>query len=137
MIGSLKRLKSDYIDLYQLHWPERNVNNFGKLGYEHKENNWNKFEDILSDLEKHIDFGKIRYVGLSNETPWGVINYLQLSKDKSLPRMMSIQNPYSLLNRSYEIGLTEISVRDEINEVNIVIPALGPSLGIAPSGTCK
>ena len=112
--GSLKRLKTDYIDLYQLHWPERNVNNFGKLGYEHKENNWNKFEDVLGDLEKHIQSGKIRYVGLSNETPWGVLGYLQLSKDKNLPRMMSIQNPYSLLNRSYEVGLAEVSIRENI-----------------------
>jgi aryl-alcohol dehydrogenase-like predicted oxidoreductase len=111
---SLRRLKTDYIDLYQLHWPERNVNNFGKLGYTHKENNWNKFEDVLDNLKKHIDSGKIRYVGLSNETPWGVMNYLKLSKDKDLPRMMSIQNPYSLLNRSYEVGLSEISIREKI-----------------------
>ena len=112
--GSLKRLKTNYIDLYQLHWPERNVNNFGKLGYEHKENNWNQFEDVLGNLKKYIDSGKIRYVGLSNETPWGVINYLQLSKDKDLPRMMSVQNPYNLLNRSYEVGLAEVSIREKI-----------------------
>ena len=112
--GSLKRLKTDYIDLYQLHWPERNVNNFGKLGYEHKENDWNKFEDVLENLKKFIEQGKIRYVGLSNETPWGVMNYLQLAKDKGLPRMMAIQNPYSLLNRSYEVGLAEVSIRENI-----------------------
>ena len=112
--GSLKRLKTDYIDLYQLHWPERNVNNFGRLGYEHKENDWNKFEDVLENLKKFIEEGKIRYVGLSNETPWGVMNYLQLSKDNDLPRMMSIQNPYSLLNRSYEVGLAEVSIRENI-----------------------
>ena len=112
--NSLRRLKTDYIDLYQLHWPERIVNNFGKLGYTHKENNWNSFEDVLDNLKKYIDSGKIRYVGLSNETPWGVMNYLKLSKDKGLPRMMSIQNPYSLLNRSYEVGLAEISIREKI-----------------------
>ena len=112
--GSLERLKTDYIDLYQLHWPERNVNNFGKLGYEHKENDWNKFEDVLENLKKFIEQGKIRYVGLSNETPWGVMNYLQLAKDKALPRMMAIQNPYSLLNRSYEVGLAEVSIRENI-----------------------
>ncbi len=112
--NSLKRLKTDYIDLYQLHWPERNVNNFGRLGYIHKENNWNQFEDVLDELHKYIKAGKIRYVGLSNETPWGALNYLQLSKDKNLPRMMSIQNPYSLLNRSYEVGLAEISIREKI-----------------------
>ena len=112
--NSLKRLKTDYIDLYQLHWPERNVNNFGKLGYVHKENNWNQFEDVLSELQKYIDKGKIRYVGLSNETPWGAIKYLQISKDNNLPRMMCVQNPYNLLNRSYEVGLAEISIREKI-----------------------
>ena len=112
--NSLKRLKTDYIDLYQLHWPERNVNNFGKLSYAHKENNWNQFEDVLGELNKYIDKGKIRYVGLSNETPWGVMNYLKVSNEKNLPRMMSIQNPYSLLNRSYEIGLSEVSIREDI-----------------------
>ena len=112
--NSLKRLKTDYVDLYQLHWPERNVNNFGRLGYIHKENDWNQFEDVLGELDKYIKAGKIRYVGLSNETPWGALNYLQLSKDKNLPRMMSIQNPYSLLNRSYEVGLAEVSIREKI-----------------------
>ena len=112
--NSLKRLKTDYIDLYQLHWPERNVNNFGRLSYTHKENNWNQFEDVLGELNRYIDKGKIRYVGLSNETPWGVMNYLKASKEKNLPRMMSVQNPYSLLNRSYEIGLSEVSIREEI-----------------------
>ena len=112
--NSLKRLKTDYIDLYQLHWPERNVNNFGRLGYVHKDGDWNKFEDVLSELQKYIDQGKIRHVGLSNETPWGVMNFIQLSKEKNLPRMMSVQNPYSLLNRSYEVGLAEVSIREQI-----------------------
>ena len=114
--GSLERLKTDYIDLYQLHWPERNVNSFGRLGYNHKkdEDEWNKIEDVLSDLQKYINEGKIKYVGLSNETPWGVSKFLQLSKELKLPRMMSIQNPYNLLNRSYEVGLAEVSIRDQI-----------------------
>ena len=112
---SLKRLKTDYIDLYQLHWPERNTNTFGRLGYEHKDNEeWNKFEDVLENLKKFIDQGKIRYVGLSNETPWGATKFLEISKKNNLPRMMSIQNPYSLLNRTYEIGLAEVSIREEI-----------------------
>ena len=111
---SLKRLQTDYIDLYQLHWPERNTNMFGRLGYEHKENEWNKFEDVLGNLQKFIKEGKIRQIGLSNETPWGVSKCLELSKEKELPRMMSVQNPYSLLNRTYEIGLAEISIRDQI-----------------------
>ena len=113
--GSLKRLKTDYIDLYQLHWPERNTNMFGKLGYEHKDKgDWNKFEDVLGNLQKFVKEGKIREVGLSNETPWGVSKYLEITKEKNLPRMMSIQNPYSLLNRTYEIGLAEVSIREQI-----------------------
>ena len=112
---SLKRLQTDYIDLYQLHWPERNTNMFGKLGYEHKdEGDWNKFEDVLGNLQKFVKEGKIIEVGLSNETPWGVSKYLELTKEKNLPRMMSIQNPYSLLNRTYEIGLAEVSIREQI-----------------------
>ena len=107
-------MKTDYVDLYQLHWPERKVNNFGRLGYVHQENDWNQFEDVLEELNKYIDQGKVRYVGLSNETPWGTMSFLKLSKDKNLPRMMSIQNPYSLLNRSYEVGLAEVSIREEI-----------------------
>lgn len=112
---SLKRLKTDYIDLYQLHWPERNTNMFGRLGYTHNENeDWNKFEEVLSHLDKFVKEGKIRDIGLSNETPWGVSKCLNLAKDQNLPRMMSVQNPYSLLNRTYEVGLAEISIRDEI-----------------------
>jgi len=112
--GSLKRLKTDYIDLYQLHWPERNTNYFGKLGYEHNDNNqWNKFEDILATLKKIIDQGKIRFIGISNETAWGLAKFLELSKTKNLPRVVSVQNPYNLLNRTYEIGLSEISIREK------------------------
>ena len=113
--GSLKRRKTDYIDLYQLHWPERAANNFGQIGYIHKdkEGKWNDFESILKILEKFIKSGKIKYVGVSNETPYGLSKYLEISKNKNLPRMMSIQNPYSLVNRTYEIGLSEISIRDK------------------------
>jgi len=112
--GSLKRLKTDYIDLYQLHWPERKTNFFGKLGYEHEDNNeWTKFEDILENLKKFIEQGKIRHIGLSNETPWGLSKFLDISKNKNLPRMLSVQNPYNLLNRTYEVGLAEMSVREK------------------------
>ena len=112
--SSLARLKTDYIDLYQLHWPERKTNYFGKLGYEHKDDNdWNKFEDILFVLDELIKDGKIRYIGISNETAWGLTKFLEISKLKDLPKMMSVQNPYNLLNRSYEVGLAEISIREK------------------------
>ena len=111
--GSLKRLKTDYIDLYQLHWPERKTNFFGKLGYEHDDSDeWTKFEDILENLKKFIEQGKIRHIGLSNETPWGLSKFLELSKNKDLPRVLSVQNPYNLLNRTYEVGLAELSIRE-------------------------
>ena len=112
---SLRRLKTDYIDLYQLHWPERSTNFFGDYGYEHDENdkNWTPFEEILESLKKFIKQGKIRYVGLSNETAWGLSKFLELSKMKGLPKMMSVQNPYNLLNRTYEVGLAEISIREQ------------------------
>ena len=112
--GSLKRLQTDYIDLYQLHWPERKTNFFGRLNYKHKENDtWNNFEEVLNALEKFIKQGKIRYIGLSNETPWGLSKFIEISKNKGLPKMMSVQNPYSLLCRTYEIGLSEISIREK------------------------
>ena len=112
---SLKRLKTDYIDLYQLHWPERNTNFFGDLDYEHDENekSWNNFIEILSIFKKLIDQGKIRYIGLSNETPWGFAKFLEIAKKEKLPRVVSVQNPYSLVNRSYEIGMSEISLREK------------------------
>jgi len=111
---SLQRLQTDYIDLYQLHWPERKTNFFGRLNYTHKEeDSWNDFEKILIALEKFIKQGKIRYIGLSNETPWGLLKFLEVSKLKKLPRMMTVQNPYSLLCRTYEVGLSEISIREK------------------------
>ncbi len=112
---SLKRLKTDYIDLYQLHWPERNTNFFGDLDYEHNENEkgWNQFLEILKVLKKLIDKGKIRYIGLSNETPWGFTKFLQIASNEKLPRVVSVQNPYSLINRTYEIGMSEISIREK------------------------
>ena len=113
--GSLKRLKTDYIDLYQLHWPERSTNFFGRRDYFVNENEgkWNSFESILEALEKFIKSGKIRHIGMSNETPYGLSKYIELSKSKKLPRMMSIQNPYNLVNRTYEIGMSEISIREK------------------------
>jgi aryl-alcohol dehydrogenase-like predicted oxidoreductase len=113
--GSLKRLKTDYIDLYQLHWPERSTNFFGRRDYlfNNKEGNWNSFESILEALKKYIKSGKIRHIGMSNETPYGLSRYLEISKNKDAPRMMSVQNPYNLVNRTYEIGMSEISIREK------------------------
>ncbi len=112
--GSLRRLKTDYIDLYQLHWPDRKANFFGKLSYNHEADDDSidiKLQlDALSDLIKE---GKIRYVGLSNETPWGLMKFINLSDQFNLPRVVSIQNPYSLLNRSFEVGLAEIAIREK------------------------
>ena len=113
--GSLKRLKTDYIDLYQLHWPERSTNYFGRrdYSYNNEEGDWNSFENILEALEKYIKNGKIRYIGMSNETPYGLSRYIEISKNKGAPRMMSVQNPYNLVNRTYEIGMSEISIREK------------------------
>lgn len=117
--ASLKRLQTDYIDLYQVHWPARNTNFFGKLGYEYTEDddendNCESIEETLSALAELVQEGKVRYIGISNETPWGVMTYLRLAKLKKYPCIVSIQNPYNLLNRSYEIGLAEISHREQV-----------------------
>ncbi len=113
--NSLKRLKTDYIDLYQLHWPERSTNCFGRREFKinMNEGEWNNFESVLRALEKFIKSGKIRFIGMSNETPYGLSKYLEISENKKLPRMMSVQNPYSLVNRTYEIGMSEISIREK------------------------
>ena len=111
--GSLKRLKTDYIDLYQLHWPERLTNTFGQRGFKYIEaDKWeDNCEKVLESLKKLIDSGKIRQVGLSNENPWGFMKFLEFSK-KNLPKMITIQNPYSLLNRLFEVGNAEICMRE-------------------------
>ena len=113
--ASLNRLNTDYIDLYQLHWPERNVNNFGQLGYKHspREDDIN-IEVTLEALSEAVDKELIKYVGLSNETPWGVMKFLAAAEKYNLPRIITIQNPYSLLNRSFEVGLSEISINENI-----------------------
>ena len=112
--GSLKRLNTDYIDLYQLHWPDRKSNFFGKLGYIHEdENDFIEIKTQLEALADNVQKGKIRHIGLSNETPWGLMKFLSIAEKYDLPRIVSVQNPYSLLNRSYEVGMAEISVREK------------------------
>lgn len=112
---SLKRLNTDYLDLYQLHWPDRPANYFGKLDYHHEEApDATPLEETLSALKEAVDAGKIRTIGLSNETPWGTMHCLRLAETMNLPRVVSVQNPYSLLNRSYEIGMAEISHRENV-----------------------
>lgn len=111
--ASLKRLQTDYLDLYQIHWPERGANFFGRLGYEHPpEDTATPLEETLDALAGLVKAGKVRAIGLSNDTPWGVMKALELAERKGLPRVASVQNPYSLLNRTYDIGLAEVSVRE-------------------------
>ncbi|MEJ2060222.1 MAG: NADP(H)-dependent aldo-keto reductase [Gammaproteobacteria bacterium] len=111
---SLKRLNTDYLDLYQVHWPERPTNFFGKLGYQHSEENGTPIEETLTALTRMKDAGKIRHIGISNETPWGMMEYLRLAETQDLSRIVSIQNPYSLLNRTFEIGLAEMAHREQV-----------------------
>jgi len=113
---SLNRLQTDYIDLYQLHWPERSANFFGVRNFKSNPNEaWqDNFKTVLTTLNKLVDEGKIRHFGLSNETAWGVMKYLETAKNENLRRPITIQNPYSLLNRTYEIGLAEVSARENI-----------------------
>src|SRR4030095_4981438 len=113
--SSLQRLQTDYIDVYQLHWPDRSTNFFGHLGYRHKENEDTvPIEETLEVLTELVRAGKIRHVGLSNETPWGMHGVLQLADQRGLARVVSIQNPYSLLNRTFEIGLAEMAIRENV-----------------------
>ena len=112
---SLQRLQTDYLDLYQIHWPARNTNFFGKLGYQYDESSSTPISETLEVLNDFVKSGKIRYIGISNETPWGTMQYLKLSEQNQWPRIISIQNPYSLLNRTYEIGLAEFSHRESID----------------------
>ena len=113
--SSLDRLQTDYIDLYQLHWPDRNVPTFGQYQFEpEKERAFVSFVETLQALDELMKEGKIRHIGLSNETPWGVMQFLQTAQAHGLPRIVSIQNAYSLLNRTWDMGLTEVSYRENI-----------------------
>lgn len=112
---SLDRLQTDYLDLYQVHWPARDTNFFGKLGYQYDEQDSTPIEETLEVLHGYVQQGKIRYIGISNETPWGLMKYINLANKNDWPRVVSVQNPYSLLNRSFEIGLAEFSQREKIH----------------------
>ena len=113
--ASLKRLQTDWIDLYQLHWPDRNMPYFGQRNYVHQEKEQaTPIEETLEALAVVVKTGKVRHVGLSNESPWGAMKFLEIAKEMNLPRMVSIQNVYNLINRHYELGLAEVSMREEI-----------------------
>lgn len=113
--ASLSRLQTDHVDLYQLHWPDRHTNFFGRLGYVHDEKeDATPLEETLGALKDLVEAGKIRAIGLSNDTPWGVMRALQLADAQGLPRVASIQNPYNLLNRTFEVGLAEIAHREKV-----------------------
>ena len=113
--ASLKRLQTDYLDLYQLHWPQREANFFGKLGFEAAaDEQVTPILETLEALAEQVKAGKIRHIGLSNETPWGVMQFLHYAELAGLPRVVSVQNPYSLLNRLYEVGLAEASWRENV-----------------------
>ncbi len=111
---SLRRLKTDYIDLYQMHWPDRATNIFGQLGYTHRGEPLTPIEETLRALETLVSSGKIRAIGVSNETPWGLMQYLQQAETAGLPRVLTIQNAYSLVNRTFEVGLSEMAQRENV-----------------------
>jgi aryl-alcohol dehydrogenase-like predicted oxidoreductase len=111
--ASLKRLQTDALDLYQLHWPERKTQVFDTLAYDEEAEDFTPIEETLSVLGDMVRAGKIRHIGLSNETPWGTMRFLQVAREMDLPVAVSVQNPYSLLNRTYEIGMAEVSIREQ------------------------
>lgn len=113
--ASLKRLQTDYIDLYQLHWPDRNTNYFGKLGFEYDpDEDTVAIEETIDVMNDVIKSGKVRHFGISNETPWGTMRYIKLAEDRGYPLPVTIQNPYNLLNRTFEIGLSEVAHRESV-----------------------
>ncbi len=113
--NSLKNLQTDYIDLYQLHWPERKMNFFGQRGFTITEDAWqDNFNDVLTTFDELIKEGKIKHIGVSNEVPWAVMRFIHESEKHNLPRIVTIQNPYSLLNRLFEVGLTETCYREKV-----------------------
>jgi aryl-alcohol dehydrogenase-like predicted oxidoreductase len=135
--NSLKRLQTDYIDLYQLHWPERKTNTFGIRDYQYDTNDqWQEnFLEVLQTLDEIIKSGKVRHIGLSNEKAWGTMRYLELAKQHHLPKMITIQNAYSLLNRTFEGDLAEVSHRENIGLLAYSPMAFGVLSGKYIKGT--
>ncbi|GAA3581848.1 NADP(H)-dependent aldo-keto reductase [Gibbsiella quercinecans] len=128
--ASLQRLNTDYLDLYQLHWPQRATNFFGKLNYSYSDEKAAvTLLETLEALNEQVRAGKIRYIGVSNETPYGVMRYLHLAEKHELPRIVTIQNPYSLLNRSFEVGLAEISQHEGVELLAYSCLAFGTLTG--------
>ncbi|MDB9961475.1 aldo/keto reductase [Oceanihabitans sp.] len=134
---SLERLQTDYLDLYQLHWPERHTNTFGVRDYKHDSSEqWqDNFNEILHTLDNLIKAGKIRHIGISNEKAWGTMRYLEESKNHNLPRMITIQNAYSLLNRVFEGDMAEIAIRENIGLLAYSPMAFGVLSGKYVKGT--
>jgi aryl-alcohol dehydrogenase-like predicted oxidoreductase len=135
--NELKRLQTDYIDLYQIHWPERDTNTFGIRDYKHNpDDTWkDNFNEVLQALEGQIKMGKIRHVGMSNEKAWGAMRFLEESKKHSLPRMITIQNAYSLINRIFEGDMAEISIRENLGLLAYSPMAFGVLSGKYIKGT--
>ncbi|MDH5526079.1 MAG: NADP(H)-dependent aldo-keto reductase [Nitrospirota bacterium] len=137
--ASLQRLQTDYVDLYQMHWPDRTTNYFGELGYAHQADDAPiPVEETLAVLGDFVKAGKVRHVGLSNETPWGIMAFLRAAERHNLPAVVSVQNPYSLLNRTFEVGNAEVAIREQVGLLAyspLAFGALsGKYLGVPPKG---
>jgi aryl-alcohol dehydrogenase-like predicted oxidoreductase len=135
--GSLQRLQTDYVDIYQLHWPERKVNSFGIRDYPADANDaWeDNFLEVLETMQSLIKAGKIRHFAVSNETAWGVMRFIQLSEKYNLPRPVSIQNPFSLLNRTFEVNLSEVAMREKVGLLSYSPLGFGILTGKYHNGT--
>ncbi|MCF6142255.1 aldo/keto reductase [Flavobacterium sp. K77] len=136
--SSLERLQTDYVDLYQLHWPERKTNYFGQRGFKVQEDEWqDNIHEVLETLDGFVKAGKIKHIGLSNENPWGIMRFLEESKHHNLPRVKTVQNPYSLLNRLFEVGSAEVCMRENVGLLAYSPMAFGVLSGKFLSGEAQ